>query len=265
MRASLTVIVFVLFIGAATVAHGKPEYLDVLVKSYPTYSAALSARSCANCHVSDSDFAKNPYGKQIAQQLLSADTKTLSQDIVHAVEALSSDPGDMSNLEKIRQGLAPGVLKNSGSPAKQSSAQAAREAKPLWPKNAYHPAIVHFPIALFLAALFLDLVGFVRNNPKFLIAGWYNLVLAAVSSLGAISTGFVAVFSMGLPLKGLIFNHLLLAAIATVIMWALVLLRARRHENMSPPLRAVYFVLALAGMILISYSAHLGGAYVYGD
>jgi len=262
-------------LALATAAQAKPDYLDVLLKTYPAYQKDLSARSCANCHVSDSDYAKNPYGKQVAQQLLNAETKTLTPAILHAVEPLASNPGDISNLEKIQQGLAPGAPKAGGpgvgsaaapgsSPA-PSAPPAAPEAKPLWPKNAFHPAIVHFPIALFLAAMLLDLIGILRNNPKFLTAGWYNLVMAAISSFGAIATGLLAVFTMALPLKGLILKHLVLAVIATVIMWILVALRAHRHEKMSQQLRMVYFAIALVGMVLIAYSAHLGGTFVYGE
>ncbi len=150
--------------------------------------------------------------------------------------------------------------------ATPASAHATAPAKKsLLPENAFHPAIVHFPIALFLAALLLDLIGIVRNNPKFLVAGWYNLIMAAISSFGAIATGLMAMWTMGLPFKGLIFKHILLAVIATVLMWVLVALRAHRHEKMSRNLRIAYFVVALAGMLLISYAAHLGGAFVYGE
>ncbi|HLJ54235.1 MAG TPA: DUF2231 domain-containing protein [Chthonomonadaceae bacterium] len=263
-----------IMMGIATIAGGaqaKPEYLDVLTKTYPASEKALSARSCVNCHVSDSDYSKNAYGKQVAQQLLNSGTRTLTPEILHAVESQASNPGDISNLEKIKQGVAPADRKSAGpgaaagTSAPAGGATAAPGSKPLWPKNAFHPAIVHFPIALFLAALLLDLVGLVRGSPKLLLAGWYNLVMAAVSSVGAIGTGFFAAITMRLPLKGLIFTHLTLAAIAALIMCILVALRVHRHEKMSRPLRIAYFVLAFAGMLLISYSAHLGGAFVYGE
>jgi hypothetical protein len=70
---------------------------------------------------------------------------------------------------------------------------------------------------------------------------------------------------MHMPLKGLIFQHMLLAILATVIMWVLVALRVHRHEQMSQPLRVAYYVLALTGLLIISYSGHLGGVFVYGE
>lgn len=274
-RFSLSLWIGCLLLMASLGAQSKPEYLDVLTQTYQSYPPALSSRACVNCHISDSDFGLNPFGKQVAQGLLTAGTKSLTPEILHGVEPLASHPGDISNLEKIKKGLAPGTAKAAGpgetagtsgtaSPAPVSSARSS-EQKSLLPKNAYHPAIVHFPIALFLCGLLFDLIGFVRNNRTFLLAGWYNLIAAAVSSFGAIATGVLAIWIMKLPLQGLIRTHLLLAVLGTLLMWALVVLRFRRHENMSQPLRIAYISLAVVGMLLISYSAHLGGAFVYGE
>ena len=274
MKATTVILAMGALLVLATTAQAKPEYFDVLVKAYPTYEKALSARSCANCHTSDSDFTKNLYGKQVAQQLLNAETKTLTPEILHASDALATNPGDISNLDKIKQGLALAAVAPAGTggapaAAGDSKSTAAHpggpERKPFWPKNGFHPAIVHFPIALFIAALLLDLVGIVRNNPKFLVAGWYNLLMAAVSSFAGITTGLLALFTMGLHFKGLIFQHLITAILATIIMWILVILRVGKHDKMTQNQRIVYFVFALAGMILISISGHLGGAFVYGE
>jgi uncharacterized membrane protein len=275
MRVPGIILIVVYGLVPATAAQAKPEYFDVLLSTYKPYAQALSSRSCANCHVSDSDYKMNPYGKQVAQELLNAGTKTLTPELLHNVESLASNPGDISNLEKFKQGLAPGEPRSGATGAKSpatsgatihaSGHTAAPEQKPLIPKNAYHPAIVHFPIALFIAGLMLDLVGMLRKDRKFLIAGWYNLVIAAVSSFAAIATGLTAMFVMRLPFKGLILNHLLLAIAGTMIMWILVALRVHRHETMSKPLRILYYVVAAAGLILISYSAHLGGKFVYGE
>ncbi|HLK58117.1 MAG TPA: hypothetical protein VKU00_16235, partial [Chthonomonadaceae bacterium] len=78
--------------------HAKPAYLKVLTDTYKPNEAALSTRSCANCHASDSDFKQlNPYGKQIQQALQSAGTKTLTPEIVHSVETQAANPGDITN------------------------------------------------------------------------------------------------------------------------------------------------------------------------
>src|SRR5579871_1905420 len=245
--------------GAAR-AMAKPEFPDVLTATYKPYADKLSERSCANCHVSASDYNLNPYGKQIAHELVAANTKTLTPDILHKVETLSAFQDGMTNLDKIKAGLPPGEAK-AGTTAK-ATAEPERAAsappKSLIPKNVFHPAIVHFPIALFIAGLLLDFLGWRRHQRTLLLAGWYNLVLAAVSAIGAISSGLLAMFRMHLPFAGLIFTHLLLACVASVLMWIMVALRIHRHEKMTVSLRVTYYVVAVATLVLISYAGHLG-------
>jgi uncharacterized membrane protein len=133
------------------------------------------------------------------------------------------------------------------------------------PTNGFHPAIVHFPIALFLAGIFLDLVGYFRKNKMLLAAGWYNLVLAAVSAVGAILTGFIVLMRKGFPVRGVVAEHMLLAILVSLGMWMLVSIRVHRHEQMQLSLRLLYFLLAALCFAGISWCGHLGGSLVYGS
>ena len=45
----------------------------------------------------------------------------------------------------------------------------------------------------------------------------------------------------------------------------MVALRVHRHSEMGKPVRMLYYILAVAGLVLIFYSGHLGGQYVYGE
>lgn len=256
-------------------AQAKPEYLDVLTETYKPYAEKLSDRSCAVCHVSVSDYGLNPFGKQVAHELVAANTKELTPSLLQKIEALDADQDGTSNIDEIKAGTDPADPKSGGKPGykpdlskvpAEESAPKPKE-KPLIPKNAFHPAIVHFPIALFIAGLFLDFLGMWKKHKTMLLAGWYNLLLGAISTLASILSGLTAMVRMHLPFTTTspIFVHLLLAVIGTVIMWLMVALRFNRHEKMGTPLRVVYYVLAIAGVVLIAYSAHLGGAFVYGE
>ena len=152
----------------------------------------------------------------------------------------------------------------SASPSTSGSSPAPLKApaEPLVPPNFFHSAVVHFPIALFLAGLFLDLLGFWKKNQTLLYAGWYNLVLAAISAVAASATGAIATIRMNIGLDTKIGVHMLMALIASFIMWGMVALRVHRHEEMNAPARLLYFVLAFAGLVLISWAGHLGGEYV---
>lgn len=132
------------------------------------------------------------------------------------------------------------------------------------PDYAFHPAIVHFPIALFIAGWLLDAIGFLRKDKNLLIAGWFNLALAAASSLAAVASGLAALIFMGMSLQGTVLTHMLLALLTTVMMWAMFGLRAYRHEKMTAPARVAYYVLAVVTLVTISYVGHLGGQLVYG-
>jgi uncharacterized membrane protein len=258
-------------VALAVPAFAKSEFLDVLTETYKPYADKLTERSCANCHVSLSDYTLNSFGKQIRSELAAANTKELTAAILKKVEPLDADQDGTSNIDEIKAGTDPADPKSGGKPGfKPSAAPAPEQApapkpKPLVPKNAFHPAIVHFPIALFIAGLFLDFLGMWRKHKTMLLAGWYNLLLGAISTLASILSGLTAMLRMHLPFSGLIFQHLLLACIGTVIMWLMVALRYNRHEKMNTTLRIVYYVLAVTGVVLIAYSAHLGGAFVYGE
>ena len=69
MRRIITTIAVVLALTLSVGAQAKPEYLDVLTGTYKSDSAKLSEKSCANCHVSDSDYTRNPYGALVAKEL----------------------------------------------------------------------------------------------------------------------------------------------------------------------------------------------------
>src|SRR5689334_16904268 len=72
--AILVIFAALLFSGRA---HAKPEYLEVLTETFKS-NTALAEKSCANCHVSDSDYSKNPYGTLVGRALLDANTKQLT-------------------------------------------------------------------------------------------------------------------------------------------------------------------------------------------
>lgn len=111
----------------------------------------------------------------------------------------------------------------------------------------------------------LDLVGLFTRQRALLLAGWYYLVLAAISSVVALTTGFTAMMTMRLPFKGIMLNHMFRALGTSLVMWMMVSLRVHRHEQMNIPLRFLYTVLAVAGLVLVALTGHLGAMYVYGQ
>ncbi len=246
----------------APVAKAEPEFLDTLTAKYNIKDdSTLGQKSCGICHVSEDDYHFNPFGKQLADYLTDHNLKAVTNEVLDAVGKENAAGVGGTNDEKLRAGELPGVVP----PGAKAAPTPPAVPKPFVPKNGFHPAIVHFPIALLIAGIFLDFIGLLKKKPNFLAAGWYNLVLAAVSSLGAVCSGLYAMTVMKLPYKGLIFNHLKLAILATVMMWIMVALRVHRHENMKVGLRVVYYTLATIAFLAIAVAGHLGGSFVYGD
>ncbi len=248
------------------VAQAEPEFLDVVTKKYNIAdSSALGQKTCGICHTSDEDYKFNIYGKQVASYLTEHNLKVVDDSVLDAVGKMDADGDGKTNSEELIAGSDPAKSDKPTAKATTETVPPPPPVKPLVPKNGFHPAIVHFPIALLIAGLFLDLIGLITKRPNLLLAGWYNLVLGAISALGAVASGFLAMTMIKLPYKGLIFTHLKLALLVSVLMWVMVTLRVHRHEKMNVPLRVLYYALALAAFLIISYTGHLGGQFVYGE
>jgi len=127
-------------------------------------------------------------------------------------------------------------------------------------KHAQHVVLIHFPIALFIAAVAFDLIAQRTKRHSLADAAYYNLLAAAISTLPVLATGILAwQFQLeGQKLKGILLLHLVLACISSVmicLVWWLHF-RARRRTEVSPSYRlAVEFL----GVALIALTGHLGG------
>ena len=270
MRIQLTVVGIAVASLLAGRAAAKPDYVEPLVSRYSAGAKAIEERSCAACHVSVSDYGFNAYGKLLAQAKIESGERVITTALLMKIEDQDADGDGANNGRELRAGTDPSVAKSVPAPGAGEDtgappATTEPKPKPFIPKNAYHPAIVHFPIALFIAGLLLDLIGYRRNNKQLLFAGWINLVFAAITTFGALMSGFVATRMMKIPISGLIQQHMIWAIAGTLIMWVMVSLRIHRHETMSKSLRVAYYLFALAGLLVIAWSGHLGGVFVYGE
>jgi uncharacterized membrane protein len=127
-------------------------------------------------------------------------------------------------------------------------------------KHAQHVVLIHFPIALFIAAVVFDLVAQWSKRRSLADAAYYNLLVAAISTVPVLATGLLAwQFQLeGQKLKGILLLHLVLACISTVMIWLVwwVHFRARRRTVSLPSYRLAIEVLAVA---VIAVTGHLGG------
>jgi uncharacterized membrane protein len=127
-------------------------------------------------------------------------------------------------------------------------------------KHAQHVVLIHFPIALFITAAGFDFVAQWTKRRGIADAAYYNLFVAAISTLPALATGILAwQFQLeGQKLKGNLLLHLVLASVSSVMIWLVwwLHLRARRRAEALPTYR---LALEILGVGIIALTGHLGG------
>jgi len=127
-------------------------------------------------------------------------------------------------------------------------------------KHAQHVVLIHFPIALFITAVAFDLIALWTKRRGLADAAYYNLLVAAISTLPVLATGILAwQFQLdGQRLKGILLLHLVLACASIVLIWLVWWqhFRARRRAEVLPRYR---LAIELLGVGLVALTAHLGG------
>jgi len=127
-------------------------------------------------------------------------------------------------------------------------------------KHAQHVVLTHFPIALFITAVAFDLIAQWTKRRGLADAAYYNLLVAAISTLPVLVTGLLAwKFQLeGQKLKGILLLHLVLACVSSLMIWLVwwVHFRARRRTVFLPSYRLAVEFLAVG---LVASTGHLGG------
>ena len=127
-------------------------------------------------------------------------------------------------------------------------------------KHAQHVVLIHFPIALFITAVAFDLVARWTKRRSLAEATYYNLLVAAISTLPVLATGILAwQFQLeGQELKGILLLHLALGSVSSVMIWLVwwIHLDARRRARALPGYRLPIEFVAMA---IVALTGHLGG------
>ena len=135
-----------------------------------------------------------------------------------------------------------------------------------------HPVIVHFPIAFFVAYVFLEVASLIAKKESLCKMAAIFLGAGVIFALLAVLTGNQAheVLKPALKMKPsyieeAIENHEQFATITLWFFFAMLVLRVYLliKKNLSPNWRFVFFVLALLGMYFVYQTGILGGRLVY--
>jgi uncharacterized membrane protein len=127
-------------------------------------------------------------------------------------------------------------------------------------KHAQHVVLIHFPIALFISAVAFDLIAQWKKRISLTDAAYYNLLVAAISTIPVLATGVLAwQFQLdGQKVKGILLLHIVFASVSSAIIWVVwwVHFHARRREEVLPSYR---LALEILGVGLVALTGHLGG------
>ena len=124
-----------------------------------------------------------------------------------------------------------------------------------------HPLVIHFPIALFSAAILFDLLFLIFNNNDFYAGGWWTMLFALVASAAAIATGIIDDTLIGHlgSVYPLWLNHGLVQLFSCILFLTLFLWRTKDksifYDNLK---KRIYTATALIGIVILYYGGHLG-------
>jgi uncharacterized membrane protein/nitrite reductase/ring-hydroxylating ferredoxin subunit len=131
-------------------------------------------------------------------------------------------------------------------------------------RHPLHPALVHFPIALFLLSLILDILSyFVADSNAIFRAAFYSLAFGIAMALLVAVTGFVDRSDIRLdhPARKTANTHMTLNLSAVALAALNFFLRLGELDLTRTPL--LNLLLSIAGVGIIMFSGYLGGTMVY--
>jgi uncharacterized membrane protein len=128
-------------------------------------------------------------------------------------------------------------------------------------KHAQHVVLIHFPIALFITGVGLDVLSRGKRESQLASAAYLNISLAAAMVIPTALTGLLAwQFALeGEKLKGLLLFHIVAASMAAMLVILSWWLHWRSRKLGSSVLPRLRIPIELFGVAIIGLTAHLGG------
>jgi uncharacterized membrane protein len=132
-----------------------------------------------------------------------------------------------------------------------------------------HVAIIHFPIALAIAAALAEVLALITRKPAFTHAARFCIVIAALGAIAAVITGWikfgaeikeVAVASIRNTLE----IHRALGIVAGIVIVAAAVLSEAGRIGRNKWVLLAYRLALLAAVVLVAFTGYYGGKYVFG-
>ena len=129
----------------------------------------------------------------------------------------------------------------------------------------WHPAVVHFPIALLAVAVLVDMVALFMRRPSWHPVAWRLLVGGTLSALIAVVTGDAAAadYRQEGETAALVQHHEDMATLCLLLFGVASLGRLPIALGRPPRWLAYWIALSVVGVGLLVYTSNLGGELVY--
>ena len=132
-----------------------------------------------------------------------------------------------------------------------------------------HPIVDHFSVALLITAVLLDLIGSMASTRLWIrYAAVMLMILGALAAGASFFTGDIEADriwnALGAPAKEVLKRHAELGEYLAIAFGVLALWRLTIETlGFMAGSRMIYLIVALVAVIVLGYSAHLGGVLVY--
>ncbi|MBN1918751.1 MAG: hypothetical protein JW889_12660 [Verrucomicrobia bacterium] len=136
-----------------------------------------------------------------------------------------------------------------------------------------HVAVIHFPIALTIAAALAELLALITRRPAFTHAARFCIVIAALGAIAAVITGWIAfgeetegmtaAAMKSNPLTRNLLIHRSLGIAAAIVIVAGAVLSEVGHIGRNKWVMLASRIALLAAVVLVVLTGYYGGKYVF--
>ncbi len=142
---------------------------------------------------------------------------------------------------------------------------ASHVAKVDAPAMPWHPAVVHFPVALLIIAVAIDVTAIITRHPSWHSPAWRLLVAGTLGALAAVITGnaSAAAYRHVEGTADLVQQHEDLATLCLLVFVVACIGRLPIALGRSPRWLPYWIALSLVGIGLLIYTSDLGGELVF--